>query len=231
LQVKSDTLENFLDRFGQLNALHGESLVKTCKFSGIARSLFYEIRDQKRTVSDKVWKKLEAAERRAGIVTKSDSNAESSTSPKKIDVSEVTHSSSVKSLRRRSKDRMIPVIGWAHAGEAESYEELPQSWQNEISSECPDPKAFAVSLEGDSMEPRFYDGDILIVQPTTEVHSGCFVVARFASDGVIFRRLEMRGNKIILVPLNSQYESSTHTADEFSWIYPVWARITKMWKR
>jgi SOS-response transcriptional repressor LexA len=126
---------------------------------------------------------------------------------------------------------MIPLIGWAHAGEAEGYEEIPTSWQNNVPTDCPDLQAFAVSLEGDSMEPRFYDGDILIVQPTTEVHSGCFAVARFIDDGVIFRRLEMRRGQIILVPLNPQYQASEHGRDEFAWIYPVWARITKMWQK
>jgi SOS-response transcriptional repressor LexA len=126
---------------------------------------------------------------------------------------------------------MVPVIGWAHAGDAENYEELPKSWQSRVPTDCADPKAFGVSLEGYSMEPKFSDGDILIVQPSAEFHSGCYVVARFLNDGVIFRRLEIRGARIILVPLNPQYLASEHTAEEFSWIYPVWARITKLWKK
>lgn len=158
-------------------------------------------------------------------------NAESSTSPKKSGVSKTTHRAWEELPSRASAERMVPVIGWAHAGDAGGYEEIPPSWQNRVPTDCSDPKAFGVSLEGDSMEPKFSDGDILIVQPTTEAHSGCFVVARFIDDSVIFRRLEMRRGKIILVPLNPQYMASEHTPEEFSWIYPVWARITKMWKR
>jgi len=144
-------------------------------------------------------------------------------------------SASATASKRETADgissRFIKVIGWAHAGEAASYDELPESWQNEIPTECPDPKAFAVSLEGDSMEPKFSDSDLLVVQPTKEVHSGCFVVARFANDGVIFRRLEMKGSKITLVALNPRYQSSEHTAEEFSWIYPVWGRWTQLWRK
>ncbi len=81
------------------------------------------------------------------------------------------------------------------------------------------------------MEPKFSDGDILIVQPSVEFHSGCYVVARFLNDGVLFRRLEIRGSKIILVALNSQYQASEHRADEFSWIYPVYMRITRLWRK
>lgn len=247
MQQKSELFSEFSERTEELAKRLDVNVSDLPEIIGVSASMFHAYRSGKSPISLKAWRKLEAAEKAQSesgdtYLVKSAKNtpfpeaaggeiAESYAKAKLSDVSEFTHSSSEKPLRRRRGERMIPVIGWAHAGDAESYEELPKSWQNEISSECPDPKAFAVSLEGDSMEPRFYDGDILIVQPTTEVHSGCFVVARFASDGVIFRRLEMRGSKIILVPLNSQYESSTHTADEFSWIYPVWARITKMWKK
>ena len=70
---------------------HGESLVKTCKESGITRSLFYEIRDGKRTVSDKVWRKLEAAERAFGIAPLGGTPAESSISPKQTGIGETAH--------------------------------------------------------------------------------------------------------------------------------------------
>jgi hypothetical protein len=67
LQGKSDSPEVFLDRFNQLSVQIGLSIVQCCKNAGISRSLFYEIRDKNRAVSDKVWRKLERAERLAGI--------------------------------------------------------------------------------------------------------------------------------------------------------------------
>lgn len=126
---------------------------------------------------------------------------------------------------------MIPVVGWAHAGEAGSYEEIPKAWQEKIPTESPDPHAFAVELEGDSMEPKFSEGDVLIVQPSEQPYSGCFVVARFINDGIIFRRMEMSGDQIVLQPLNERWPMSTHSPDEFAWIYPVWGRFTRIWKR
>jgi SOS-response transcriptional repressor LexA len=127
--------------------------------------------------------------------------------------------------------RMIPVIGWAHAGSAESYEEIPPTWQCKLATECRDAKAFAVTLEGDSMEPRFGEGDFIIVQPSETPYSGCFVVAKFANDGVIFRRLEMSGPVISMVPLNERYQVTTHRQEDFAWIYPVWGRWTQIWKK
>jgi SOS-response transcriptional repressor LexA len=225
-----------LERTDSLAARMGVSLRQLAGKIGISNALLFACRKGKTPLTNKTWSKLEHLEKQQSKKESAPDNpnlriTQSSGSPKKLGVRETTHSTWEESPIGRRLERMVPVIGWAHAGEAGSYEELPKSWQNRVPTDCGDPKAFGVSLEGDSMEPKFSDGDILIVQPTTEAHSGCFVVARFVDDSVIFRRLEMRRDRIILVPLNPQYLASEHTADEFSWIYPVWARITKMWKK
>ena len=121
-------------------------------------------------------------------------------------------------------------MGWAHAGEAENYEEIPTDWQDRVTTDCPDSQAFAVTLEGDSMEPKFSDGDCLIVQPNVRAYSGCYVVAKFANDGIIFRRMEVTETEIILLPLNARWPVRTYKPDDFRWIYPVYARITKLMK-
>lgn len=130
-----------------------------------------------------------------------------------------------------SRIRMIPVTGWAHAGEAESYEEIPEAWKGKIPTECRDLKAFGVRLEGDSMEPKYTEGDWLVVQPSEQAHSGCLVVAKFLHDGVIFRRFEITGKIVTLVPLNRRYQPSQHSLEDFAWIYPVWGRWTQVWRK
>lgn len=129
-----------------------------------------------------------------------------------------------------SDSRLIPLIGWAHAGEAGNYEELPLDSQKRIPTECQDDQAFAVMLEGDSMKPKFSDGDMLVLMPNKRPYSGCLVVCRFANDGVIFRRMQIVADKIRLIPLNHDYSATEHSEDEFSWIYPVWGRWTQIWK-
>lgn len=126
--------------------------------------------------------------------------------------------------------REIPVIGWAHAGQAASYEELPESWQEMIPTNCRDPKAFGVTLEGDSMEPMFRDGDMLVLMPSQRIHNGCLAVVRLASDGVLLRRIEVRGERLRLVPLNPRYEAEELSNDQVSWAYPVWGRWSQVWK-
>ena len=126
--------------------------------------------------------------------------------------------------------RMIPVVGWAHAGLPERYEEMPAGWQNLIPTECRDSNAFGVILEGDSMEPGFKSGDNLVLMPSEEPHSGCYAVCRFADDGIVFRRLEFMGESVRLVPLNERYEATTHTRGDFAWIYPLWGRWSQLWR-
>lgn len=126
--------------------------------------------------------------------------------------------------------RSIPVVGWAHAGDAATYEELPKGWQREIPTECRDPNAFAVVLEGESMEPRYSAGDMLILQPGVEPFSGCLAVCRFKDDGIVFRRVEFLPDEVRLIALNSSYPTASYPRDSFSWIYPVWGRWTQVWR-
>ena len=132
---------------------------------------------------------------------------------------------------RKASEKMIPVVGWAHAGEAGNYESVPDSWQEWIPTECRDPKAFAVKLEGDSMEPQFRELDLLVLMPSEKPYSGCFVVCRFQNDSIVFRGLETAGDTIRLVPLNDRYPVSEHKCEEFIWMHPVWGRWSQLWKR
>lgn len=131
---------------------------------------------------------------------------------------------------RRERDcRTIPVVSWAHAGEAESFEELPMDWQDRVPTECRDEKAFAVRLLGDSMSPLYTEGDMLIVQPSEEIFSGCLAVIRLANDGILFRRVELRGEALHLVPLNPQYRVEDFSMNDVAWAYPVWGMWRQVW--
>lgn len=132
--------------------------------------------------------------------------------------------------RRPARERMIPILGWAHAGMAENYEEIPEDWQDKVPTTSRDEKAFAVRLEGDSMEPRFTEGDVLIVQPSVEIYNGCLAVLKIKSDGFIFRRVERRPNFIRLIPLNPQWSIEELANEQITWAFPVygmWRQILK----
>lgn len=127
--------------------------------------------------------------------------------------------------------RWVPVVSWAHAGEAASYEELPPHWRDDSApTECRDPKAFALVVDGDSMEPRCLNGDIVVVMPSEEPRSGCLVVAKLRDDGVVLRRYShLSGGRIRLTAYNSLYPATDHDRAEFHWIYPVESTVRKEW--
>lgn len=68
---------------------------------------------------------------------------------------------------------------------------------------CPyglnDPDAFAARVHGDSMAPKYQEGDILIFSPAAPVNDGddCFV--RFVSGGTTFKRVHFETREELLV--------------------------------
>lgn len=81
--------------------------------------------------------------------------------------------------------------------------------------------AFALTVQGTSMEPRFYDGDEIIVDPSEPAQPGDFVVAKLdGTDEATFkkyrpRRQDARGDQEFdLVPLNEDWPTLRVNADQ-----------------
>lgn len=71
---------------------------------------------------------------------------------------------------------------------------------------CAASEPFALRVLGDSMEPEFKDGCIIIIDPSAPVKHGAFVIAN-TDDGLIFRQLIVDGENMFLKPLNPGYET------------------------
>lgn len=66
--------------------------------------------------------------------------------------------------------------------------------------------AYALRVDGISMEPKFYKDDIIIVDPEIEPRHGKFVVAkRLSENGVTFKQFIVDGNDIYLKALNPSW--------------------------
>ena len=121
--------------------------------------------------------------------------------------------------------RVVPVVSWGAAGAAHDYADLANQLDQSVESTCRDPNAFALIVEGDSMEKEIFAGDIVIFSPNHEPRNGDIVVARLAEDhGVLlkrFRRIGPEGRTIRLESTNPEYETREFPAQAFRFIYPA----------
>jgi len=63
---------------------------------------------------------------------------------------------------------------------------------------------YALRVVGDSMEPEFADGCVIIVDPGSVARDGAYVIVEYAGD-VFFRQLVCDGERRFLQPLNPKY--------------------------
>jgi len=130
-----------------------------------------------------------------------------------------------------SDGRVVPVINKVAAGYPHHFTDLdyPPSVADEY-IRCPDvhdPQAFAARVVGDSMEPAYQEGDIVVFSPNLVAESGddCFV--RFEEgEGTTFKRVYQDDQETIrLQPLNNAYPAQTCPREKITGLWPAVFRI------
>lgn len=121
----------------------------------------------------------------------------------------------VESRNNILKKNRIPVLGKIPAGiPIEMIEDVID--YEEISDEMlkGDREYFGLRVSGDSMTPKYLDGDVLIVQKADDCESGqdCIVMVN-GNDGT-FKRVIKNKDGIILQPLNPNYEIKFYSNDD-----------------
>ncbi|MBN1436317.1 MAG: helix-turn-helix domain-containing protein [Sedimentisphaerales bacterium] len=107
--------------------------------------------------------------------------------------------------------KLVPVINNVSAGYPMDYDDkgYPPGGADDY-VRCPDlhdPNAFAVRVVGDSMEPKYTEGNIVVFSPSREVRNGddCFVRMTNPHE-TTFKRVFFEPNgQIRLQPRNHQY--------------------------
>lgn len=111
------------------------------------------------------------------------------------------------------KARQVPLISYVQAGVWTESCELRDSKGFEYimtSLELSD-KAFALQIKGDSMEPEFKEGDVVIIEPAIKPIPGEFVVAMNGESEAMFKKYRELGYdehermQFELIPLNTDY--------------------------
>lgn len=128
-------------------------------------------------------------------------------------------------------EKTIPVLGFAQAGNDGYFDEdgypAGQGWdevQLPVLSKNDDSGIYALKVSGDSMEPLYREGDLLIVSPAARVRRGDRIVVKAKSGEVLAKELKRQSaGKLDLKSLNPAFEERILPARDVVWM----ARI--MW--
>ena len=122
----------------------------------------------------------------------------------------------------------VPVINRVSAGYPRDFTDL--SYPRGVADDyvgCPDladKDAFAARVHGDSMVPKYHEGDIVIFSPAADPRSGddCFV--RFEDGQTTFKRVFFESNDtgeaiLRLQPRNEKYRPQSIPSEQVSGLY------------
>jgi phage repressor protein C with HTH and peptisase S24 domain len=129
----------------------------------------------------------------------------------------------------RSLSRRVPLIGLAQAGGEGYFDDggypVGGSWDEVGLPEIADANAYALEISGESMEPVFRDGDLVIVSPSAPIRRGDRVVVRTMGGEVMAKQLARRSaRRVELKSLNPEHADYSFDLTEVAWMHRiVWA--------
>jgi len=129
---------------------------------------------------------------------------------------------------------LVPVINKVSAGYPTDFDDLdyPAGIADNY-VRCPDmhdPNSFAVRVVGDSMEPKYREGDIVIFSPAAEVHSGddCFIRFVMPHETAFKRVFFESDNHLRLQPRNEKYPPAIIDGKRINGLYKAVAKYEKL---
>lgn len=101
----------------------------------------------------------------------------------------------------------VPLVSWVAAEKLDNVHYGPRHAEVDewIGSDIGGTGTFALRVRGDSMEPEFRDGDIIIVNPNIKPDHNAYVVVKNEEDEAVFKQLKKYGKARVLHPLNPKY--------------------------
>jgi len=129
-------------------------------------------------------------------------------------------------IEKMELNRRIPILGDIPAGEWKHWIDAYSANAGDDYVSAPELKGsylFAVRVEGDSMEPLLYKGDIIVIDPDKQFSHGIAVVRHnwgYKIRNVKIRNVFMKSEqKLYLCPQNSKYDPEEITADNDTRVY------------
>jgi phage repressor protein C with HTH and peptisase S24 domain len=125
--------------------------------------------------------------------------------------------------------RPVPLLGFAEAGAGGYFDDggfpAGEGWDEIAFPAVTDEHAYALEVSGQSMEPAYRDGDVILVSPSAPIRRGDRVVVRTKDGEVLAKELKRRTAKTIeLKSLNAQHPDRTLAMIDVLWIARIlWA--------
>jgi phage repressor protein C with HTH and peptisase S24 domain len=129
----------------------------------------------------------------------------------------------------RSATRSVPLIGFAQAGVGGYFDDagfpVGRGWDEIAFPAVDDEHAYALEVAGDSMQPAYRDGDVILVSPGAPIRRGDRVVVRTREGEVMAKELKRRTARTVeLKSLNHEHPDRSFAAEEVLWIARIlWA--------
>src|SRR3954462_8818734 len=114
----------------------------------------------------------------------------------------------------RGPGRAVPLIGFAQAGSGGYFDDggfpVGKGWDEIPFPAVTDENAYALEISGDSMEPAYRDGSVIIVSPAASVRKNDRVVVKTKDGEVTVKELKRKTAKAIeLRSINPQQAERT----------------------
>lgn len=127
---------------------------------------------------------------------------------------DVSLKSTSKSNTKKKNGVTIDVLGRVAAGiPIDAIEEIIDT--EEISKEmAATGEFFGLQIKGNSMEPKFSNGDVVIVRKQSDADDGDIVIALVNGDDAVCKRLKKYKDGIALISTNPSYEPMYFTKED-----------------
>ncbi|MBX3446073.1 MAG: helix-turn-helix transcriptional regulator [Parvibaculaceae bacterium] len=128
-----------------------------------------------------------------------------------------------------ARGNRVPLIGLAQAGGGGYFDDagfpVGGGWEETAFPEIKDEHAYALEVTGDSMEPFYREGDVIVVSPAAEVRRGDRVVVKTVAGEVMAKVLMRRTReRIELHSFNPAHDPRVLKPQDILWVARIiWA--------
>jgi SOS-response transcriptional repressor LexA len=118
-----------------------------------------------------------------------------------------------------------PIISWAQAGGSHAYQDMGHDVPK-IKTNCQDPNCYGLKVVGDSMEPLYVAGDIIIIAPNYVVQPNDLCLLKMVNEDAMFKiYLGDRNGIIRFKSFNPRYPTMELRPEDIEKIQPVWSVV------